>query len=75
MVCPSPANERMTILLDTLKAEEIAVYGSNGERMYLQQGDLHGNMVIETARFAPGMYYVHVRVAKGLLTKKVIITR
>lgn len=75
MVCPSPANERMTILLDTLEAEEVAVYDGNGQRMFLQQGRVEGNVVVETSRYAPGIYFVQVRVTQGILTKKVIITR
>lgn len=74
-VCPSPANERMTILLDTLDAEEVAVYASNGERMFLQQGEFPNTLVVETSRFQPGIYFVRVRVAQGILTKKVIVTR
>jgi hypothetical protein len=74
-ICPSPANERMTILLDTLEAQEVAVYDGSGQRMFLKSGSIQGNVVIETSRFAPGMYYVQVRVAQGNMTKKVIITR
>lgn len=74
-LCPNPANGRMTILLDTLEAEEVAVYDGSGTRMFLEQGDLQGNRVIETSHYAPGIYFVQVRVKQGLLTRKVIITR
>lgn len=75
MICPSPANERLTILLDTLEAQEVAIFDGSGQRMFLEQGNLHGNMVVETSRFLPGIYFVQVRVTQGILTKKVIITR
>lgn len=74
-LCPNPANERMTILLDTLEALEVSVFDGSGQRRFFQQGNLKGNLDVETGRYAPGMYFVHVRVARGILTQKVIITR
>jgi hypothetical protein len=74
-VSPNPSNERLVILLDTLQAEEAAIYDANGQRMWQVEGDLQGNLVVQTDRFAPGIYFVRVRVHNGLLTQKVIITR
>ncbi len=74
-VSPNPSNDRLTILLDTLRAEEVAIYDGSGHRMFVATGDLQGNMVVQTDNYAPGMYFVRVRLHNGLLTQKVIITR
>lgn len=74
-VSPNPSNDRLTILLDTLQAEEVAIYDGSGHRMFLAEGNLQGNLVVQTDRYAPGMYFVRVRLHNGLLTQKVIITR
>ena len=74
-ICPNPANERMVVMLDSLEGEEIAVYDASGHQMFLQRGELNGNVEIPTASYTPGIYYVHVRVKQGILTKKVIIMK
>jgi hypothetical protein len=74
-VSPNPGNDRLTILLDTLQAEEVAIYDGSGQRMFMQRGSLEGNLVVQTDHYAPGMYFVRVRLHNGLLTQKVIITR
>ena len=74
-ICPNPANERMVVMLDSLDGEEVAVYDANGRQMFIQSGTLQGNIVVPTASYTPGIYYVHVRVKQGILTKKVIILK
>jgi hypothetical protein len=72
---PNPSNERLMILLDTLQAEEVAIFDGSGHKMIGMEGNLEGNLEISTAQYAPGIYFVRVRLANGLLTQKVIITR
>lgn len=74
-ICPNPATDRMVVMLDSLEGEEVAVYDGSGRQMFLQKGELAGNIVIPTGNYMPGIYYVHVRVKQGILTKKVIIMK
>lgn len=74
-ICPTPANERIHIMLEGLEdVEEVAIFNQNGLMNYRQDSP-NGTVTVETATYSPGVYFLRVRVKNGLLTRKIIITR
>ena len=72
-VCPSPASAQVRIGLDSLIAQEIAVFDHSGKIRYLKSGTLTGSVTVNTAGYQTGIYFVRVRLSNGLLTKKIFI--
>lgn len=75
VICPSPANGRMQLLLDTLEASRIDIYGQNGLLGMGLEGPLSGTVEVDTRELQPGLYYVRVTLARGVVTRKLFVLR
>lgn len=74
-VGPNPAENMFRIALDTLVAEEVAIFAPNGQMHYRQSGQISGQVTIDASQYQPGLYFVRVRLRNGLLTRKIYILR
>jgi hypothetical protein len=74
-VGPNPAATQFRIALDTLIAEEVAIFAPNGQMRYQQSGQITGQVTIDVSQFQPGLYFIRVRLRNGLLTRKIYILR
>lgn len=74
-VRPNPS--KGIFMLDVKNANtqsaQVEVYSMMGERVYA--APLHESMQIDLSAQAEGVYFVQVRTAAGLLTKKIIVSR
>ncbi|MEM6270952.1 MAG: T9SS type A sorting domain-containing protein [Bacteroidota bacterium] len=75
-VGPNPAMDEFRIALDTLVAEEVAIYDQSGQRCYRETGSVTGLLNVNAADYRPGLYLIRVRLRNnGLLTRKIYILK
>ena len=74
-VCPTMANARIQVLLDTLVAQSVELFDQTGHLAFRTAGDLSGAVEIDARQLQPGMYFVRVTLQNGVLNRKVFVIR
>lgn len=72
---PNPASGLVTLDLGGRVAEEIALYGSDGQLRQLQTEAASGQVELDLSDLSPGLYVVRVKVKSGVLTRKILVTK
>jgi hypothetical protein len=74
-VCPTMANARIQVLLDTLVAQSVELFDQTGHLAFRTAGNLSGAVEIDARQLQPGMYFVRVTLQNGVLNRKVFVIR
>jgi len=71
-IFPNPTNDRIQIINNTLRIEEIRILDEIGKEVYKSNNILTGNKTIDVSKFSNGLYIIKVISDKGLFTRKFI---
>lgn len=74
-IFPNPSNGDVNVVLTSTEDAQIAIFNMVGEVVYSNNTLSSTNMKIDMSNKANGVYFVKVSTAKGITTKKILLTK